>query len=208
MAGWIRRAYTSAGLTQIPTGPYLRDIQSRYGGTVMLMIDVSGSMDGRPILEAARGAKQFVEEAVEANYHVGLMLWNTEVVSVSVPERDGAGATRILAGLHSARGGNYLILPLNHCHEILDGFTGDRVVALFGDGDLTPKGEVLVKVAKMKSENIRFVTRGLGSMAAREFGEISDDEPETAAVEGVQDIAEKIAGMSSSLKTGAGPARG
>ena len=32
----------------------------------MLCIDVSGSMDGKPILEAVRGAQKFVDEAVEA----------------------------------------------------------------------------------------------------------------------------------------------
>ena len=44
----------------------------------MLCIDVSGSMDGKPILEAVRGAKKFVDEAVEARYKVGVMLWNTQ----------------------------------------------------------------------------------------------------------------------------------
>jgi hypothetical protein len=73
-------------------------------------------------------------------------------------------------------------------------------VALFGDGDLTPKGQVLVKVAQMKAENIRFVTRGLGSHAAREFGEISDEEASAAAIEDVTDLAEGIADMATSLK--------
>ena len=50
--------FTAAGLTQIPPGPHLRTLQGRYGGgVVMLCIDVSGSMDGKPILEAVRGAK-------------------------------------------------------------------------------------------------------------------------------------------------------
>ena len=59
------------------------------------------------------------------------------------------------------------------------------MVALFGDGDLTPKDQVLRKVAQMKSENIRFVTRGLGAAAAQEFGEISDEEPSSAAIDDV-----------------------
>ena len=63
------------------------------------------------------------------------------------------------------------------------------MVALFGDGDLTPKDRVLAKVAQMKSENIRFITRGLGWAAAREFAEISDEEASAAAVERVEDLA-------------------
>jgi uncharacterized protein with von Willebrand factor type A (vWA) domain len=200
MAGWIRRAYTSAGLTQIPHGPHIAALQGRFGGTVMLCIDVSGSMDGTPILEAVRGAREFISEAVAAHYKVGVMLWNTSVVALAEPTADGAAARRLLEPVDRAAGGNDLIGPLQHCHQILDGFTGDRVVALFGDGDLTPKDRVLVKVAQMKSKNIRFVTRGLGATAAREFGEISSEEPSTAEVHDVEQLAAGIAGMAASLR--------
>jgi Mg-chelatase subunit ChlD len=75
MADWIRRPFSSPGLTQIPPGRHLRALQDRFGGgTVMLCIDVSGSMDGKPILEAVRGARTFVDEAVEARYRVGVLL--------------------------------------------------------------------------------------------------------------------------------------
>ena len=200
MAGWIRRPFSAPGLTQIPPGPKLRMLQGRFGGTVMLCIDVSGSMDGPPILEAVRGARQFVAEAVAAHYGVGVMLWNTRVEAVCEPSPDGKAALRLLAPVDRARGGNYLLTPLEHCHQILVRFTGDRLVALFGDGDLTPKPEVLAKVAEMKAENIRFVTRGLGPYAAREFGEITDEEPSSATIADVADLAEGIADMATSLK--------
>lgn len=200
MTGWIRRSFTAAGLTQIPPGPHLDAVQGRFGGTVMLCIDVSGSMDGMPIREAVRGAKEFVAEAVAAHYKVGVMLWNTQVVGLAEPTTDGIAARQLLEPVNRASGGNDLIGPLQQCHAILDQFTGDRVVALFGDGDLTPKQRVLAKVAQMKSENIRFVTRGLGLAAAQEFGEISSEEASTARVRGVEDLAAGIAGMASSLK--------
>lgn len=204
MPNWIRRQFTAAGLTQIPPGPHLRTLQGRYGGTVMLCIDVSGSMDGQPIREAVRGAREFVNEAVAAHYNVGVMLWNTQVVALSEPTPDGDAARKLLAPVDRASGGNDLIGPLHRCHQTLDCFTGDRVVALFGDGDLTPKDRVLAKVAQMKSENIRFITRGLGWAAAREFAEISDEEASAAAVERVEDLAAGIAGMATGLKRGGG----
>jgi uncharacterized protein with von Willebrand factor type A (vWA) domain len=200
MASWIRRAFSAPGLTQIPPGTYLPRLQNRFGGTVMLCIDVSGSMDGTPILEAVRGARQFVAEAVAAHYKVGVMLWNHMVENVCEPTGDGKAALALLAPANRACGGNDLLTALNHCHQILDLFAGDRVVALFGDGDLTPKERVLVKVAQMKAENIRFVTRGLGPYAAREFGAISDEEPSTASIDNVADLAEGIADMATSLK--------
>jgi uncharacterized protein with von Willebrand factor type A (vWA) domain len=200
LASWIRRAFSAPGLTQIPPGPHLPALQGRFGGTVMLCIDVSGSMDGAPILEAVRGAQQFVAEAVAAHYKVGVMLWNHLVENVCEPTADGKAALALLAPVDHAWGGNDLFIALNHCHQVLDRFTGDRAVALFGDGDLTPKAQVLVKVVQMKAENIRFVTRGLGPYAAREFGEISDEEPSTASIDNVAELAEGIADMATSLK--------
>jgi uncharacterized protein with von Willebrand factor type A (vWA) domain len=207
MPGWIRRPFSAAGLTQIPPGPHLAALQGRYGGTVMLCIDVSGSMHGTPILEAVRGAREFVAEAVAAHYKVGVMLWNTGVVALAEPDGDGVAALRLLEPVNSAHGGNNLIGPLERCHQVLDRFTGDRVVALFGDGDLTPRERVLAKVAQMKCENIRFVTRGLGATAAREFGEISSEEASTATVSRVEELAAGIRGMAASLKP-AGGSRG
>jgi Mg-chelatase subunit ChlD len=203
VADWIRRSFTAAGLTQIPPGPHIGALQNRYGGgVVMLCIDVSGSMDGRPIREAVRGAKEFVTEATEARYKVGVMLWNTQVTGLAEPAADGRGAMKLLDRTHSAAGGNNLIGPLDRCHQILDQFKDapDRVVALFGDGDLTPKVPVLRKVAQMKAENIRFVTRGLGRQAAAEFGEISSEEPSSAAIDDVAKLADGIAAMAASLK--------
>jgi hypothetical protein len=147
MASWIRRSFSAPGLTQIPPGPHLRTLQGRFGGTVLLCIDISGSMDGAPISEAVRGAGQFVAEAVAAHYSVGVMLWNHCVEAVCEPTADGQAA-----------------------------------------------------LAQMKAENIRFVTRGLGPYAAREFGEISDEEPSSAAIDGVGDLADGIAGMAITLK--------
>ena len=206
MATWIRRSFTSAGLTQTPTGPHLAALRDRLGGTVMLCIDVSGSMTGLPLTEAVRGARQFVAEAVAAQYRIGVILWDTGVADLAEPASDGVAATAVLDGAR-IHGGTNLLPALVRCHQVLDGFTGDRVVAVFGDGDLGPEREVVLdKVVQMKAENIRFVTRGLGSSAAHEFGEISDEEASSAAIGNVTDLADGIAGMATSLKHH-GPAR-
>ena len=205
MADWIRRSFSSAGLTQIPPGSHFGALQNRFGGgTVMLCIDVSGSMDGRPILEAVRGAKKFVDEAVEARYKVGVMLWNTQVVDLAEPAADGKTAMKLLARTKNASGGTSLLDPLHRCHQILDRFKGDpdRVVAIFSDGAFGSREQVLAKVTQMKSEDIRFVTRGLGREAAREFAEVSsEDDTSSVAVDDVDKLAEGIAAMASSLKS-------
>ena len=200
MANWIRRSFSAPGLTQIPPGPHLRAVQDRFGGTVMLCIDVSGSMSGTPLIEAVRGARQFVAEAIAAHYKIGVILWDTGVAALAEPTPDDRAATAVLDDAHIC-GGTNLLPALIRCHDVLDSFTGDRVVAVFGDGDVGPnRDNVLARVARMKGENIRFVTRGLGPYAAHEFGEISDEEPSTAAIDDVTNLANGIAGMAASLK--------
>jgi von Willebrand factor type A domain len=200
MASWIRRAFSAPGLTQIPPGPRLPALQGRFGGTVMLCIDVSGSMSGSPLAEAVHGARQFVIDAVTAHYQVGVILWDHGVAAAAEPTPDGLTATQVLDAAR-IRGGTNLLPGLVHCHDVLGGFTGDRVVALFGDGDLGPeRDEVLARVARMKAENIRFVTRGLGPYAAREFGEISDEEASSATIDDVSSLADGIANMVTALK--------
>src|SRR5260370_41255526 len=125
MADWVRRSFTSVGLSQIPPGAHFRALQDRFGGgAVLLCIDVSSTMDGKPILEAVRGAKKFVGEAVEARYKVGVMLWNTRVIDLAEPTADGKAAMKLLARTKNASGGTSLLDPLDHCHQILDRFKG------------------------------------------------------------------------------------
>lgn len=211
MADWIRRSFSSAGLTRVPPGRHLRALQDRFGGgTVMLCIDVSGSMDGKPIREAVRGAVTFVDEAVESCYRVGVLLWNTDVAALAEPTEDGATARKLLGQTKSAYGGTSLLRPLERCHQILDTFKGkgqDRVVAIFGDGDLGPRERVLAKVAQMKAEDIRFVTRGLGSTAAQEFAAVSSEEQPSVEVRDVDELASGIAAMAASLKSATGRRR-
>lgn len=65
---------TEFGITQVPPGPGIGAVQRRHSsGTVMLLIDVSNSMQGRPnppyfpgsgLEQAVLGARRFVDEAV------------------------------------------------------------------------------------------------------------------------------------------------
>ena len=165
----------------------------------MLCIDISNSMDGLPLHEAVRGAHQFVSEAIEARYEVGVILWNTQVAGLAEPTADGSSAHELLASARS-HGGTSLLLPLQRCHQVLDNYSGDRVVAIFGDGDLGPRAQVLAKVAQMKAEDIRFITRGLGPAAAQEFAPVSSEGPSDVEVPQVKNLAAGIAGMAASLK--------
>jgi Mg-chelatase subunit ChlD len=207
---WIRRSFQGAGITQVPPGPGIGAVQRRHAnGTVMLLIDVSNSMQGWPnppylpgsrLEQAVLGARRFVDQAVGASYKVGIILWHTGVAELRLPSDDAAETYQLLASSTFPTGGTDLYPALARCYDVLQDHTGDRVVAIFGDGDLGTPGRVLPLVAEMKAENIRFVTRGLGDVAAQAFGEVSDEEPERARVDDEAKLADSIAGMASALK--------
>lgn len=198
---WIRREFSSVGLTQNPPGPHLRALQANLTGTVVLMIDVSGSMAGERIRQAVQGARTFVAEAVEAHYRVGVMLWDTRVVALSDPSVDPSGALAVLGAAHDG-GGTSVLGPLVECHALLAPRGGDRVVALFCDGDLTPVEAVLARVATMRAEGIRFIVRGLGDAGSGILERISDEGGDgTTTVATVENLASGIASMATSLRS-------
>jgi Mg-chelatase subunit ChlD len=199
MADWVRRAFTSMGLTQVPPGPHAASLKRRLqDGHVILCIDVSGSMQGEPLREVVRGAQRFLDEAVLAEYQVSLVLWAVGVQASTQLSPEAGDALRLL-GHAGAGGGNELHSVLQHCDRELRNLEGDRVVAIFGDGDITPREQVLATVAEMKADNVRFVTRGLGANAAAEFALLDSEQADAVAVESVTDLAEGIAGMSKHL---------
>ncbi|MCX4090758.1 vWA domain-containing protein [Nocardia sp. alder85J] len=202
MNTWIRRDFDSAGLTHYPVGPYLAAIQRRFGGVVLLCIDVSGSMSGKPLASAVRGAKTFAEEAVAAYYEVGVTLWHHAIAASIAPTRDLAPVFGLLDAA-AASGGNEINPTLDAAHDLLRARDPrlDRVVVIFGDGDLGGKREqALAKAAAMRADDIRIITVGLGDAAARALDEISTeshDRPRTATADTIDT---EIAGAAGGLR--------
>jgi hypothetical protein len=182
------------------------------GGTAMLLLDVSGSMQDpalsvipghAPIHEAVLGARRFLDDAVEALYNVGIILWHSNVAAERLPTEGGEPAYELLDSGNFPRGGTELYPALDRVHAVLKRYTGDRVVAIFGDGDLGRQASLARrKVDEMKQENIRFTTRGLGSVAAEAFADISDEDPRKTRVDVVADLADGIASMATVLRKG------
>jgi len=181
---WIRRNYDGIGPTQYPAGPYLAAVQEPYLGKVLLCIDVSGSMgmsekEGERLKLAVDGARRFVAEAIEGNYKVGLVLWNHDVHRNVALSRDPG---QIRKALDQARpcGGTDITPALRLGIEQLGGLTGDRVLAIFGDGDLGPVDAALAAARDARARGIRIVVRGLGEYAAAALSRIAtdtDDDP-------------------------------
>jgi hypothetical protein len=204
---WMRRAYDAAGLTQFPTGRHLAAVQLLFGGSVILCLDVSGSMgiisplmDGNTVLDhAINGSKRFVAEAIAAGYSVGGVLWN-HGVAASTPSlsRSAEGAVRLFESAHPG-GGNNIVPTLQLCEHQLEGQKGDLLIAVFGDGDLGDHGRAKSEADRLSQKNIRVITCGLGDSSAAQLGAISSEQTALRVAQH-SDVSGAIAGMASALK--------
>jgi hypothetical protein len=131
MSSWVRSNFEGIGLTQSPPGKYLEVPQRQYGGTMLLCIDVSGSMSGEPLQQAIRGGKQFLREAVDAYYKCG----------------------------------NNLVPPLLVAKKLFQPLSGDRILCVFGDGDIDRQRAVVPLARELCAMGVRIVVRGLGTGA-------------------------------------------
>jgi uncharacterized protein (DUF58 family) len=207
MSDWIRRDYQGIGMTQSPPGRYLAALQKPYLGRVILCIDVSGSMatyeHGRTRLaHAVAGAQRFVAEAVDGNYEVGLILWDGGV-HLSVPLSADPAPVLLALSRASIAGGTNVTPALQAATQVLGPLTGDRVIAVFGDGDIGAVGPAIAASRSAAALGIRIIVRGLGEYAAAALNQIATPDaearPEASVVRDAGDIERAIASMASSL---------
>lgn len=200
MSTWTRKNFDGIGLTQSPPGPHLGAVQARYGGTVLLCIDVSWSMKGERLRQAIEGGVTFLDEAVRERYRCGLILWSGQVESYLGP---GLPHAEVVAGLRAAsiQGRTDLVPALLQCKDVLGPMTGDRVVCIFSDGEIPRVGEAERITRELCAMGVRIVVRGLGSQAAHKLARLtcpgSDDDRQVIVDEA--DIRAGIASMAGGL---------
>ncbi|MGA5464324.1 vWA domain-containing protein [Mycobacterium sp. NPDC050041] len=200
MATWVRESFDSHGLTQHAAGPHLAKIQELASGWVVLCIDVSGSMWGSPIRQACDGARRFLADAAQNGYRVALLEWHHGVSGYYGFNTGLVELDRILmTGLH-ASGGNDIVPTLELCERELGTYRGDRVVAIFGDGDLGNASSAQTKAADLHSNGIRILTLGLGEGAATALNVISSERLDAPRVVDSGELANGIAALAKVLK--------
>ncbi|MCA0436347.1 MAG: VWA domain-containing protein [Austwickia sp.] len=198
MSTWMKKRFESVGVTQYPVGEHLPAVQQRFGGTVILALDVSGSMSGGPLRDAVAGGQRFITEALEGNYAVGVVLWHHDVAARLAPCHDRRLLQGFLGAAHST-GGTNVVPALRYCGSVLEPLTGDRVIALFGDGDLGSPQEAKRVAGEIAATGIRIITLGLGHDSASHLDVISTEELAAPRVASAETLAEDIAGLRSGL---------
>ncbi|WP_018680660.1 VWA domain-containing protein [Actinokineospora enzanensis] len=200
MATWTRDNFEGVGLTQCPPGKYLPLLQSRHGGVALLCLDVSSSMTGR-LGEAVEGARRFLREAEQAHYRCGLILWNHGVAMQLVIGTPHAEIVLALDGA-SARGGTRLLPALRAAEGDIVPYDTDRVLCIFGDGDIGEPEEPVRLARELCARGVRIVVRGLGQGATDALAPLQC--PNTApprVIKDVRSLASGIADMARSFTT-------
>jgi len=200
-ASWIRRDFSTVGVTQYRPGRQLAAVQAHLVGRALLCIDVSGSMSGEPLHAAVEGGLDFLSEARSAHYRCGLILWNDQVV-VHLPT--GTSQRKVEARLRAAvaSGGTSLAPAVSAATTELGPLTGDRVVCVFGDGGIGDPGPAEEAAARARGMGIRFVVRGLGPHASDSLASALDADGPRAdrTIEDVGGVRRGIASMVESLR--------
>jgi Mg-chelatase subunit ChlD len=202
MSSWVRRQFGGIGLTQSPPGQHLAALQTKHGGTVLLCIDVSGSMSGEPLSQAIKGGAKFLTEAEKAHYRCGLVLWS-DIVDEYVPP--GKPMKEVRAALENAsiRGGTELSPALRLGIEELGSHTGDRVLCVFSDGGIGDKLKAKAIARELCAMGVRIIVRGLGHDVAGTLASIAcpGDNDDHRVVDDVSQISSGIASMATGLTT-------
>jgi Mg-chelatase subunit ChlD len=197
-ASWVRRSFAAVGVTQSPPGEHLAVLQASHTGKVLLCIDVSSSMQGR-LSYAVEGAREFAAEAVAANYHVGLVLWNHHVQHYVPPATSPQHLEPALLAA-SASGGTDVSPTLELGIRELGPMSGDRVMAVFGDGDIGPVDRAVANARRAAALGIRIIVRGLGEHAAGQLNQIASDAGEATVVQSSEGIRAGIAAMARTIR--------
>jgi von Willebrand factor type A domain len=200
MSSWIRRQFDSIGLTQSPPGPHLAALQARFGGTVLLCIDVSYSMGGEPLRQAVSGGQQFIDEAVTAHYRCGLVLWSHKVVEFVAPGEPEATVRATLTDAVST-GGTAIVPTLTLGKRVLGSLTGDRVMCIFSDSYIEDLSEAVALARELCAMGVRIVVRGLGQGATDALSVLTcpGERDDHQLIEHVKAIGPGIASMATGL---------
>lgn len=200
MSTWIRKSFDSYGLTQYKPGPHLRKIQDLASGWVVLCIDISGSMCGSPIAQACAGARRFLSEAATNGYRVALLAWHHDVGCYYGFDTGRTQIDATLARGLTASGGNDIVPTLTRCEQEMGHLRGDRVVAIFGDGDLGNPVSAQRKAADLQQKGIRILTLGLGEGSANALHAISTEELDRPRAVEAAALADGIASLAGALR--------
>lgn len=128
--------------------------------TVYLVIDVSGSMSDKPLLEAKQAIHKFVESSDLANTSIGIIAFSDRAYDIVEATQDGR---KLLSGAESLSIDGGTSEPLTYVFSKLKQWKGPRYCVVLTDGQWSGQDRAIKVSKEMHKEGIEIVAIGFGS---------------------------------------------
>ncbi|KHD37753.1 molecular chaperone DnaK [Clostridium acetobutylicum] len=136
---------------------------------IVMAIDLSGSMRGKPLEEAIEASKTFVDSIDEGSFSLALIGFADKVKTLINLTEDREEIFRAIDGLKKADvGTSTMSEPFSEAYNILKDAYGDCFVVVLTDGQWYGKKDIMAEVNKCKEYEIEIAAIGFGN-AKKDF---------------------------------------
>ncbi len=167
---------------EVVRSPWLDSVKAATGidpsklhrDTIYLLLDISGSMSGDPVVEALEGARQFNAKCLVSSQVVGLICFSSEAKVIAPPSRSGIAER--LESFECSGSTNMAAAIMLAIHDI-EQVHGRRSIVLVTDGYPNDPDAALKAAQQAKNMGIRILTIGTTDSDANFLAKIasSDD---------------------------------
>ena len=200
MTAGLRRRHALFGVTTYPPGSYFEQVVDLYTGKILFVVDVSGSMEGRRLAEARVGALKLLTTAVRMGYVAGVIHFAGAARLALAPTTDLKRIERTIKNLEVEWTGTNLSKGIALGHDRLRSLRGDRVLALFTDGETNRRSAIRAAEAA-RADGIRVICEFGGTADPRLMKALADSDgwsDRRAARDG--DVAARIGALVKELR--------
>ena len=128
-------------------------------GMVYLVVDCSGSMEGHKISQVKRGILDFAQDAIEKDYLVGLIKFDSSATHICEPKSDIGNLGTHLDKIN-ANGSTNMAAAISMAHEHLEDTKYTRVMVIATDGRPDKTQSALQAGETAKNDGIDIITIG------------------------------------------------
>lgn len=193
----LRRRYAGHGITSHPPGRYFDQLSDLYAGKLWMVVDVSSSMAGGRLTEAVTGARDLLGQAISESYLAGVISF-TESARLELDLTINLQHVDKALGRLRAGGGTDMSYGIRLAHEVLMKRRGERVMAIFSDGETDRNSAVAAAVAARR-DGIRIIATLGGAADPGLMREVTGEDEELDVVPDWE-VRERIAGMATLLR--------
>lgn len=142
--------------------------------SVIIFIDVSGSMDGAPLKEAKKAAKEFVAGTDLASSSIGIGVVSNGSKLLQVPTQNGSHIIRAIDSVTcGSEGYGNSAHPFDTIYKSLQNVGGMRIGIVLADGVWSKQSLAVSRAQRCHEEGIEIVGVGFGSADKRFIEDIS-----------------------------------